>query len=131
MPGSLTLLESAPLPLAAAIDGFWADCHLRGLSPRTIERYRYALEPFRRFAVSQGQPDAASVTAKTVRAFLAEESARVGPRRLNHYREVVDRFYRWLAAEDQVAANPASGVRKEREPRKLVVCTYPRAESAR
>jgi len=120
MPGSLTLLESAPLPLAAATAEFTADCRLRGLSLRTIEWYRHALEPFRRFAVSRGQPDAASVTVKTVRAFLAEQSARVGPRRLNHYREVVDRFYRWLVAEEYVPTNPASGIRKVREPRKPV-----------
>jgi site-specific recombinase XerD len=65
--------------LEQAIDDFLADCDLRGLSPKTIEWYRYALGPFARF-VGGGDVEAGHVTERDVRRFLAAQKERVAPR---------------------------------------------------
>jgi site-specific recombinase XerD len=106
--------------LDAAIAEFLADCRLRSLSPKTIEWYKYALEPFARFALAQGERDVAAVTEHTVRGFLAKESAEVQPRRVDHYRQAIDRFYKWLIAEGRLQRNPAAPLQKIREPRRLI-----------
>lgn len=120
MPGLLARPQNLPVALATAIEEFLADCRLRGLSPRTIEWYKYALGPFARFARARGEADVDAVTQQTVRAFLSEESSRVRPRRLDHYRQAIDRFFKWLIVEGYTDTNPAAHLRKIREPRRLV-----------
>lgn len=122
MPLVLSRHTDPSLPLPAAIAEFLADCRLRQLSARTIEWYRYTLQPFARFATahSNGNDDVAAVTSQTVRAFLTEQSECVEANRLNDYREAIDRFYQWLGAQGYVSANPAAGIGKAREARKLI-----------
>jgi len=74
--------ESTPLDQAVA--EFLDDCRFRNLSPKTVEWYQYALEPFVRYAVAEGVTDVDSVTESLVRAFLSDHSATVLPRRVNH-----------------------------------------------
>jgi integrase/recombinase XerD len=113
--------------LSPAIEDFLADCRLRGLSPTTLEWYRYALQPFARFALAHGEATADALTDATVRAFLSEEGEHVQPRRVDHYRQAIDRLYKWLIAEGRTDANPAAQLRKIREPRRLVK-TFSEAE---
>jgi integrase/recombinase XerD len=120
MPLALSLDDSPSLPLPVAISEFLSDCQLRQLSPTTVKWYQYALQPFSRFAAAQGEASADTVTVQTVRAFLAEQSQRVQARRVNHYREALDRFYEWLIVEGQVVNNPVATIRKAREPRRLI-----------
>lgn len=70
--------------------------------------------------MARGEADVAAVTVQTVRAFLADQSARLQARRVNHYREALDRFYEWLIAEGQAAENPAAAIRKVREQKRLI-----------
>ena len=112
--------QPLPVDLPPAIEDFLADCRLRGLSPTTLEWYRYALQPFARFALARGEATADAVTDATVRAFLSEEGEHVQPRRVDHYRQAIDRLYKWLIAEGRTDVNPAAQLRKIREPRRLV-----------
>ncbi len=115
--GAVLPLRSAPaVSLSSALTELLADCQLRGLSPHTIEWYQYTLRPFIRFA---GE-DASAVDEQMVRHFLAEQATRVAPRRVNHYREAIYRFYEWMLSEEYVAVNPAARIDKMREPRKLI-----------
>ena len=120
MSTSLALAETSALDSLSAKEEFLADCRLRGLSPKTVEWYKYALEPFIRFAFARGETDVDSVTEGTVRAFLSEQSAHVRPRRVDHYRQAITRFYKWLIAEGCTQENPAAHFKKIREPRRLV-----------
>jgi len=120
MTGLLGRQENAPLALEPTIEEFLAGCRLRGLSPHTLEWYYYALHPFARYAAARGEHTVDAVGEATVRAFLAEQSARVQPARVDHYRQAVDRFYKWLLEQGRVAANPAHTIRKVREPRRLL-----------
>lgn len=108
------------LPLHAAVEEFLADCRLRQLSPTTIQWYRYTLEPFTRFALAHGEHEVAAVTTQTVRAFLAERAESVQANRLNDYREAVDRFCQWLVSQGYASENPAEGIRKAREAKRLI-----------
>lgn len=120
MPLALFLQDSRSLPLPVAVSEFLCECRLRQLSPTTVQWYQYALQPFARFAAACGEADVGAVTVQTVRAFLADQSGRVQARRVNHYREALDRFYAWLIAEGQVAENLAAGIRKAREAKWLI-----------
>ncbi len=120
MPKLMTHHQAPPVTLASAVEEFLADCCLQNLSPTTIEWYRYALQPFVRFASARSETDVDSVTEATVRAFLSEKRAQVQPRRVNHYRQAIDLLYRWLIAEGRTENNPAARFPKLREPRRLV-----------
>jgi len=115
--GAVLPLRSTPaVSLSSALTGFLADCKLRGLSPHTIEWYQYTLRPFLRFVGD----DPVGVDEPTVRRFLADQATRVAPRRVNHYREAIDRFYEWMVSEEYVTVNPAGRIDKMREPKKLI-----------
>jgi len=108
------------ITLEAAIAEFLADCRLRQLSPTTLEWYRCALYPFAKFASTRGETNIAAITTQTIRAFLGEKSATVQARRLNHYRESVDRLYKWLIEEQYATRNPAADIKKIREGKKVM-----------
>jgi site-specific recombinase XerD len=111
--------ESRSLSLEGAVAEFLEDRAFRNLSPQTIEWYRGVLEPFVRYAMTRGVTAPADVTRPLVRAFLAEQSRRVAPHRVNHYRDGLVRLYGWLVAEGCVTQNPADNLPKLKEPRKL------------
>lgn len=115
----LRLVADVPLELSSAADDFLAHCSLRNLSPTTIEWYTYALRPFAEYATERGVRQPGSVTDEMVRDFLSRKLETVSARRVNHYREAIDRFFRWLVVEGLVPGNPASGIAKLREPRRL------------
>ena len=69
-----------------------------------------------RFAFLRGELDVAAVTEQGVRSFLVQESAEVRPRRVDHYRQAIDRFYKWLIAEGRVQASPASQLENDLPP---------------
>lgn len=108
------------MPLPAAVAEFLSDCRLRQLSPTTLQWYYYTLRPFTAFAVARGEHEVATVTAQTVRAFLAEQSERVQANRLNDYREAIDRFYKWLRVQGYVSENLVAGIGKAREAQRLI-----------
>ena len=107
---------------------FLADLKLQNLSPRTIEWYGYVLEPFSRWlAETTAGDDPASVTEPHVRAFLEQMKSQgaagrkpVGPGRLNQYRAGLKSFFDWLCEHSYAAHNPAAGVPKMREPRRVI-----------
>ncbi|MEN6642750.1 MAG: tyrosine-type recombinase/integrase [Armatimonadia bacterium] len=105
--------------LSPALDDFLADAQLRGLSPKTVEWYRYALGPFLQWLNERDCHSADDLKEATIRQFLASRDG-VGARRLNHYREAIDRFCQWLVRTGDLTANPTAGIGKIREPRKLV-----------
>jgi len=117
----LALQEDQPIAdLNALVEEYLAECTFRNLSPKTVEWYRYCLGPFARHATDLGIPDPESVTEEVVREFLSDQSRRVAPRRVNHYRQAILRFFRWLEEERYVNHNPAERLSKLKEPKKLI-----------
>ena len=86
--------QQESVPLDQAVAEFLDDCRFRNLSPKTVEWYQYALEPFIRHTAAEGVTDVESVTQPLVRDFLSDQSATVLPRRVNHYREAIVRLSR-------------------------------------
>jgi len=120
MPRLLTHHQDPPGALIPVIEEFLADCCLRGLDPTTIEWYMYAVLPFVRFATARGQTDVDCITEGTVRAFLAEKSTQVRPRRVDHYRQAVDRLHKWLIAEGRTEGDPAARFPRIRDGKRLM-----------
>jgi len=124
---SVTRLRLVPADLAGpptweqAWEEFAGDLELRGLSRHTIEWYQYVVHPFAEHLEKKPGPGSLYVaTENDVRAFLRAMSKRVQPRRLNHYREGIKRFYDWLQERGYVEHNPAANIPKMREPRRIV-----------
>jgi len=101
---------------------------LQRYSPRTLEWYRFVLNPFGRYLKETvGSDDPASVHEQHVLDFLNQAGNEgldgrppVGAGRLNDYREGLSLFYGWLQERGYVQHNPVQRVKKIREPRKLI-----------
>ncbi len=116
------------LTWAAANEEFLADLKLRNYSPHTIAWYRSVLDPFGRFlADSFSTDDPSAVTQARIKDFLrsmaeggATGRAPIGPRRLNHYRAGLKSLYDWLCEQGYTNHNPAEGIGKLKEPRRVI-----------
>jgi len=127
MPALALRLHDADVDFDTAFAAFREACVLRNLSPKTVEWYTYTLGPFAAYARECGVETLAAVTPQVVRAFLARMRSRgatarggVAPRRLNHYREAIRSLFDWAIAEGYAEHNPADGVPKAREGRKVI-----------
>jgi integrase/recombinase XerD len=107
---------------------FLESLRLQQYSALTVGWYARILFPFGRYLKEEaGTDDPSAVSEGCVRAFLlkaGEEGldgrAPVGARRLNHYRQCLSLFYRWMQGEGYVNHNPAERIRKVREPKPLI-----------
>jgi len=110
-----------PPTVEEAWDEFRDELVLRGLSRHTIEWYEYVIRPFGRFVETiHGSDGLGAVSERDVRAFLRQASDRVGARRVNHYVEGIRRFFDWLVERGYAAHNPVAGIRKVREPKRII-----------
>jgi integrase/recombinase XerD len=127
MPALALRLHDVDVDFDTAIPTFLEGCTLRGLSPKTVQFYAYALGPFAAHAREHGAEVLTAVTPPLVRSFLGRMQAQgatprggVGPGRLNDYAEAIRLFYDWAVAEGYSDHNPARGLPKAREGRKVI-----------
>ena len=130
MPSVLRLPVAAAPLLEDVLEPFLMECRLRGLSPQTVDWYAVTVGPFLRYAVSVGCGRTDEVQEANVRAFIAEQQARVQAGRVNQYRRALRAFFEWALEEGYVALNPAARLRKLREPKKLIA-TFSEADVER
>jgi site-specific recombinase XerD len=87
----------------------------RSLSDRTVETYGDCLLTFARWLEEQGIGSPLHVTANDLEAFriwlVTEYERRVSPTRQSTYIAVLRAFYRFLAAEQMILADPARALR--------------------
>jgi len=119
----LRVLE-VPSPQEAwqeAVTCFLQRGRARNLSPRTLDFYRERLGAFTRFLEVRGLSLSPSeMTAAVVRDYLAWESERSSAATADHGYAALRAFFRFLVAEEWLAANPMEKVEKVRVPRKVV-----------
>ena len=88
----------------------------RRVSPHTLDGYRRDLEAL----VAWATGDVAGLKETDIRAFVAAEHRRgLSPKSLQRRLSAVRSFYQWLLKHGHVAANPATGIRAPKAPRKL------------
>jgi integrase/recombinase XerC len=107
-------VTSLPEPVRRFLD---EQATQRRLSPRTVEAYEQDLARLAQFAAGSplerlSHADARSFAARLRSAGLAPVSI---ARTLSAWRS----FYRWLAAQQQIQANPLTGVRAPKRPQRL------------
>ena len=92
----------------------------RRMSAHTLDAYRRDLAALAQWATAQGHDDLLALDSAAVRAFVAAEHRRgLSPKSLQRRLSGCRSFFQWLLKHGRVVANPASGVRAPRVPRKL------------
>ncbi len=112
-----------PLPVRAdaAIDGFLSHLQVeRRASPHTLDAYRRDLAALRAWLDAQGVDDSAGTDADALRAFVAAEHRRgLSPKSLQRRLSACRSFFQWQLRHGRMAANPATGIRAPKAPRRL------------
>lgn len=95
------------LPLSTHLDDFLLDCQARRLSPGTLRYYREKLTAFVRFAVSNGAPTPADLSASLCRRYLVSlQNRELAPMSQHAHARALRAFGNWLVAEDVLAESP-------------------------
>ncbi len=102
-----------PRTLQEAADTFLADCKARNLSPCTVTLNGIILRGLRDFL---GDADLQSVTATDLRRFLIDKASNTSPATAARYYDALKRFWRFLATEGFVSADPMTTIEKPRAP---------------
>lgn len=106
---------------AATVEGFLAYLQVeRRMSAHTLDAYRRDLLALTGWVETQGIADPAGLHVEQVRAFLAAEHRRgLSPKSLQRRLSACRSFYAWLLKQGCIAANPVTGLRAPKAPRKL------------
>ncbi len=76
-------------------------------APRTREAYRESLRMLERLLVEQGRPvRVAEIRTEDLRAFMADQLARLKPASAHHRYRALRRFFRWCVAEGELSVSP-------------------------
>ena len=102
------------------LDAYTAAMQIQGRSPKTIERYRYAI--LRMMEVVKVRTR--SITVYHLRQYLAEEKARgISDRTLEGTRQVFSAYFNWLQREGLIDTNPTANLGAIKYQKKIKV-TY-------
>jgi len=102
------------------LDAYTAAMQIQGRSPKTIERYRYAI--LRMMEVVKVRTR--SITVYHLRQYLAEEKARgISDRTLEGNRQVFSAYFNWLQREGLIDTNPTANLGAIKYQKKIKV-TY-------
>ncbi|MGY0652028.1 tyrosine recombinase XerC [Luteimonas sp. A537] len=92
----------------------------RRMSAHTLDAYRRDLAALAGWSAGAGHDDLLALDSAALRAFVAAEHRRgLAPKSLQRRLSGCRSFYQWLLKHGRIAANPATGVRAPRAPRKL------------
>ena len=113
--------DAGSVELHPAVAGYLAHLEVeRRMSAHTLDAYRRDLAALAEWAAGAGHGDLVALDTPAVRAFVAAEHRRgLSPKSLQRRLSGCRSFYQWLLKHGRVAANPATGVRAPRAPRRL------------
>ena len=110
--------------LQVAIDGFLAYCRSKNLSGNTIQYYAYRLLAFSRYLAAKDGPFAPmSITTRTLREFLTEETENTSSSTATHDYITLSCFFNYLANDGFIENNPMAKVDKPKR-RKTIIHTF-------
>ena len=102
------------------LDAYTAAMQIQGRSPKTIERYRYAILRMMKVVKVRTR----SITVYHLRQYLAEEKARgISDRTLEGTRQVFSAYFNWLQREGLIDTNPTANLGAIKYQKKIKV-TY-------
>jgi integrase/recombinase XerC len=92
----------------------------RRMSPHTLDGYQRDLLALQDWSRAQGVPDVLQLQTEQLRMFIAAEHRRgLSPKSLQRRLSACRSFFSWQLKHGRIAANPASGIRAPKAPRKL------------
>lgn len=100
-----------PQTLEEAEQTFIADCRARNLSPQTVTVNGIILRGLRTFLVEQ---DLLKISSADLRRFFIDKAASTTPATAARYYDCINRYFKFLADEGLIPANPMAGIDKPR-----------------
>jgi integrase/recombinase XerC len=92
----------------------------RRMSPHTLDGYQRDLLALQDWSRAQGVTDVLQLQTEQLRMFIAAEHRRgLSPKSLQRRLSACRSFFSWQLKHGRIAANPASGIRAPKAPRKL------------
>jgi integrase/recombinase XerD len=114
-------LKDPARSIVAATEYFLGYCRASNLSPNTIGYYQYRLRAFSRYlddnAPGVGPRD---VTRQMIREFVNWELQHASPSTVNHSITTLRAFFNLLAADGLILESPLTGLKKVKQPRRLI-----------
>ncbi|MGA9098846.1 MAG: tyrosine-type recombinase/integrase [Methanotrichaceae archaeon] len=108
---AITQTSTSPIMF---IERFADDCELRGMSPRTIERYISSIRAFEKYITSEGYDFGLAADREVLRGFLDHIRREKGlcQKTIENSFTAISSFYEFFVYEKIVDANPVLAVRK-------------------
>ena len=92
----------------------------RRVSAHTLDAYRRDLEALSAWAQANGIDDLPALQSEQLRAFVAAEHRRgLSPKSLQRRLSACRSWFQWLLRHGRISANPATGIRAPKAPRRL------------
>ena len=89
------------------LDAYLAAMEVQGLSPKTIERYRYVIQRM----MNAVQVSTRQITVYHLRRYLADEKGRgISDSTLDGDRQVFSAYFNWLQKETLIQTNPTTNI---------------------
>lgn len=98
---------------------FRRDLRIRNRTTTTVRAYMESVDRFTAWARERSIPSVAAVTREHIRAWLTEELNRVSAQTVVRHYSGVRQWFKWLAAEEEIPANPTAGIPQPSVPEKL------------
>jgi len=110
-------------------DSFKRDLRIRNKAPSTITAYVESVDRFITWARDHDLTSVRAVTRHHVRAWVEDELGKVSAQTVVRHHSGAKQWFKWLAAEGEVDANPFDGIPQPAVPEKLT--EVPPVESVR
>jgi site-specific recombinase XerD len=114
-------MEANGLTVGELIDDFARSLRAQRKAPKTIRAYTDAAGKYAAWAEANGAPTAvADVERKHVEAFIVDQLETHTPATAAAYYRHLQQFWRWVAAEGEVATSPMAGMSPPKLPERPV-----------
>lgn len=108
---------------------FRRDLRIRNRTDTTVRAYMESVARFTAWARERGIASVAEVTREHIRTWLTEELDRVSAQTVVRHYSGLRQWFKWLAAEQEIGANPTEGIPQPAVPETLV--TVPTTDALR
>jgi integrase/recombinase XerC len=120
--GSLSSLHHliAQNTLEGQLEALLVTCQVEGLSPHTLNYYRYQVGAFIRFCRQFDITEPGQVTADEIRLFILSLQQHNNPVSVHDYFRAIKRFFNWLVEQKTIPQSPMKEIKAPKVPKYII-----------